>query len=136
MKVKDIMTQGFEFVQSRDTLQYAAQRMKDRDVGALPVFQENSPVGIITDRDIVINAVANGMDPTQAAVGEILEEGVVFCDDETPLWKAAQIMHEHKVRRLLVQDSEHEFAGILSISDFAQLEDTRLIGGLIQALSF
>jgi|SRR5712664_2464893 CBS domain-containing protein len=105
--------------QSRD----AARRMRDENIGALPVVpagENDRVVGMVTDRDIVVRAVAENRLPSNAAVSTVMSEGVYYCFDDDSLEQAAQIMAEHQVRRLPVLNRDQRLVGIVTIADIAR----------------
>src|SRR5215510_9128583 len=102
MKVKDVMTRGAECVGPDDTLQEAARKMKNLDVGPLPVCDNDRLVGMVTDRDIAVRAVAEGQDPRTARVKDILTPDVIYCFEDQDVQDAAGLMKENQVRRLVV----------------------------------
>ena len=122
MKVSDVMTPNPRTVQLSDTIQVVAKIMRDEDTGAVPVVEDGSHVvGMITDRDIVIRAVADGdMDCT---VDDIVTEDVVCVTADTPTAEAAELMAEHQVRRLPVVDEDENLIGIVSLGDLAVKEN-------------
>ena len=120
MQVKDIMTANVECIGPEDTLQDAARKMRDRDVGPLPVCGDDDRlVGMITDRDIVIRAVAEGRDPKATPVREAMTEEIVTCFAEDDVDDAARTMRERQIRRLIVLDADKRLAGIVALGDLA-----------------
>ncbi|MBD3345247.1 MAG: CBS domain-containing protein [Chitinivibrionales bacterium] len=117
--IKDIMTPNAETIQSSQTVKEAASRMKKRDVGILPVCEGNNFVGMITDRDITIRALAEDLNPAATTVGEIMTKNIASCYEDDSLEDAATTMEQYKVRRLLVKNSEGMFTGIISLGDLA-----------------
>jgi CBS domain-containing protein len=122
MLVKHAMTRGAEAIGPGETLQAAARRMRALDVGALVVSEGDRVLGVITDRDVVVRAVADGRDPRQAAVREAMTPQVVTCAEEDQLEAAAMAMQEHAVRRLPVVDEEGRLRGMLSVDDLSQVD--------------
>jgi len=120
MKVSEIMTTPIEEMIDKDTVISAARKMKDLNVGALPVKTgENRLQGIVTDRDIVVRVLAEGKNPESTRISEIMSKGIISCtEDQTPE-EAAAIMADAKVRRLVVVDNEDKVVGILSLGDVA-----------------
>ena len=120
MKVSEIMSTPIEEVMDNDMVIRAAGKMKDLDVGALPVKSEgNRLVGMITDRDIIVRSIAQGKDPASTPVADIMTPGIVSCSvDQTPE-QAAVIMADAKVRRLAVVNPDDSVVGILSLGDLA-----------------
>src|SRR4051812_32266960 len=120
MQVKDVMTRGAECARPDDTLQEAARRMKDLDVGPLPVCGDNDRlVGMLTDRDIVVRAVAEGHDPRTVKVRDAMTEGVSYCFEDDDVAEAARLMREKQIRRLVVLNRDKRLAGIVSLGDLA-----------------
>lgn len=113
-KVKDIMKANPVIITSEQTLQEAAKKMEMLGCGILPVMTNNVLEGIITDRDIVMRAVAMGMDVTRARVGECMTTELHFCNEDDSLEDAAGFMRQHNVSRLLVKDRNGEMRGVLS----------------------
>jgi CBS domain-containing protein len=120
MKVSEIMSTPIEEVMDKDTVTRAARKMRDLDVGVLPVKSEgNVLVGILTDRDIVIRAIAEKSDPENTLVSDIMTSGVFSCPADQTAEEAAAVMADAKVRRLLVVDDENSVVGIISLGDVA-----------------
>jgi CBS domain-containing protein len=136
MKVKDLMTPGPETVGSGDPVKKAAELMEKNNVGVVPVFDEGGrAIGVLTDRDIALRLVAEGKDPQTTKTGDIMSRGVVYCPDDAHASKAAQIMEEKKIRRLLVRDSRGKITGIVSLGDLAQSLSKDKAGKLIREVS-
>ncbi len=117
MQVKDVMTCDVEMVDSDATLVDVAEGMRSLDVGALPVCEDDKIVGIITDRDITIRAVAEGLDPAETLVSEIMTSDIYYCYEDNDISEAAKLMEEQSIRRLLVMDSDNNPVGFLSLGD-------------------
>jgi CBS domain-containing protein len=136
MKVKDLMTPGPETVGSGDPVKKAAELMEKNNVGAVPVFDEGGgAVGVVTDRDIALRLVAGGKDPETTKTADIMSRSVVYCPDDAHASKAAQIMEEKKIRRLLVRDSRGKVTGIVSLGDLAKRLSKDKAGKLIRQVS-
>jgi len=120
MKVSRLMSQSVEQTTADATVMDTAILMKNLDVGLLPVFDRDELVGVITDRDIVCRAVAEGLDPTEVLVRDIMTEEIFSCFDDEDDREAARIMQEHQVHRLLVLDHGHRVLGICSLADIAR----------------
>jgi CBS domain-containing protein len=131
-KVGDIMNTDVETISPDATIEEAAQQMRDGDYGVLPVGDDENLIGIITDRDIAIRAVAEGKD-VDTPVSEVMSEGVVYANEDDSVEEAAQIMSDHQIRRLPVVDSDNKLVGIVSIGDFAvEVSD---LGPVAEAMS-
>jgi CBS domain-containing protein len=113
-KIKDLMACDPEFISGDVTLEEAAEKMSAIDCGVLPVGDEDNVQGIITDRDIVIRALAKGKDPAKETVQTHMTTEVYRCKEGDTLKQAAEQMQKHKVSRLIVQDNSGEATGILS----------------------
>ncbi len=119
MKVSDVMTPDVEVVNPDDTLKTAAQLMADLDSGALPVGENDLLIGVITDRDITIRAVAEGRDPEKTTVRQAMSPDVLYCFGDENVADVSQKMGEWWVRRLPVVNQEKRLVGIVSLGDLA-----------------
>ena len=135
MQVQDVMTGDVTCVGPDTTLQEAAQKMRDLDVGSLPVCDNNRLAGIITDRDIAIRAVAEGCDPSSTQVREAMSEGIEHCFEDDDLKDAQQIMKEKQIRRLPVLDHDKKLVGILALGDIAVIGDEEDVGETLEEIS-
>lgn len=120
MNIREVMTPNPRTVQLSDTLQTAAQIMRDEDTGAVPVIEDGRVVGMITDRDIVIRAIADG--DFECTIDDIVSDDVVCATPEMTTAEAADLMGEHQIRRLPVVDDDENLIGIVSIGDLAVKE--------------
>lgn len=116
MRVKDIMTSSVHSIEASDTIGYAAELMADGDVGALPVLTLGELVGIVTDRDIAVRAVAAGVSP-DAPVTRIMTENVAACSPEDDVETALALMCHEKVRRMPVCNERGRLVGIVGLAD-------------------
>jgi CBS domain-containing protein len=137
MTVKDIMTRHVECVGPTDTLQDAARRMKDLDAGVIPVLGDNHQVvGMLTDRDITIRATADGKDPKSTQVQDVMTEEVVWCFEEDGIERAADLMRDNQIRRLLVMNHAQRLVGIVSLGDLAtETGDEDRAGDVLEVVS-
>ena len=120
MKLSSIMTGGIETIAPHATLAEAAKKMASQDIGSLPVCAERRQVvGIITDRDITVRAVARGMDPNSTRVEEVMTRDVLSCSSEAEVEQACELMEKRQVRRLLVTGHDDTPVGIVSLGDIA-----------------
>ena len=127
MKVSDAMTSDVRVVRPEQSISEAAQMMAECDSGALPVTDGERLIGVVTDRDIAIRAVARAMSP-HTAVGDIMSREVLYCYEDEELEHVAQNMGDLQVRRLPVMNRDKRLVGIISLGDVAQKEDTRTTG--------
>lgn len=122
MKVSDVMTPNPRTVQLSDSIQRAAQIMRDEDTGAVPVVEDGSHVvGMITDRDIVIRAVADG--DFDCTIDDIVSDDVICAKPDMSTGEAEDLMSEHQIRRLPVVDADENLVGIVSLGDLAVKEN-------------
>jgi CBS domain-containing protein len=136
MKVREIMTEAVELVDPDTVLRDAAQQMRDANTGFLPVGVDDRLVGTITDRDIAVRAVADGLDPKVARVREAMSKTLVYCFEEQDTSEAATLMAEHKIRRLPVLNSAKRLVGIISLGDLAVgTGDDDVVGQTVQDIS-
>src|SRR4051794_28840839 len=108
MWVREIMTRDVECASPDDTLQKAARKMKELDVGPMPICDHDRVVGMLTDRDITIRAVAEGRDPRSTRVRDVMTQNVVSCYEDDAVEEAARLMQERQIRRLLVLDRRRQ----------------------------
>lgn len=123
MILRDIMTEHVESIPSETSIRNAAEKMASLDVGAVPVVENDQPVGFITDRDITIRAVAEGLDPETPSVRDIMTPGVESLYEDQDVEDAAMLMEKQKIRRVLVVDREGQPVGIVSLGDLAVRSD-------------
>jgi len=135
MKVRELMTQQVEFVKADTTIQETAEKMKELDVGALPVVIADETVGIITDRDIVVRAIAHGLDPEKSHVSDALTEGIEFCNAGDDIKDVARLMEKKQIRRVVVKDDQGNVSGIVSLGDLAIRVSHELSGEVIDQVS-
>lgn len=131
---RDIMTEGCRCVGEHDTVAEAARVMRDERVGSLPICGDDRRLkGMITDRDIVVGAVAEGADPGATEVTRIATGGIVYVDAESDAREVKEIMARNKVRRVPVIE-DRELVGIVSVSDFAATLGAQDAGELLGAI--
>lgn len=136
MKVSEVMTKGVECIPPDDTVQEAARKMREFDVGAIPVCENNRLGGMITDRDIAVRCVAEGCDPKTTKVKEVRTPGTVYCFEDQNIEEAAGMMRERKIRRLVVLDRNKRLVGIVSLGDLAvQTHDEHLTSETLERVS-
>ena len=132
MKVRDIMTTKVESLKPTTVLRTAARKMSELNIGSMPVVDDNGKLlGIITDRDISVYAIAMGRNPQDTEVQKIMSKDVATCLADQELSDAASIMEQRHVRRLAVMDND-ELSGFLSVDDLAQVS-SELAGAVLEA---
>jgi CBS domain-containing protein len=136
VQIKEVMTPNVKCTEPTATLRHAAQRMRDLDVGLLPVCENDRLAGMITDRDITVRAVAAGLDPVEARVRDIMTPKVIYCLEDDDVSEAARLMRENQVRRIVVLNDQKRLTGILSLGDLAvDVGDDMLAGHTLEAVS-
>jgi CBS domain-containing protein len=136
MQVKDVMTRGAEVVRPDATLQEAANKMKSLDIGPLPVCDGDKVVGMLTDRDITVRATAEGLDPKQTRVREVMSKELITCLEDQDVKEAAELMQSKQIRRVPVLNRDKRLVGMLSLGDLAQrIQDSKLAGKTLEEVS-
>ena len=136
MKIRDAMTYEVETIGPEDTVSYAAARMKEMDVGLLPVAKEGRAIGVVTDRDIALRCCGEGSDPRATRVREIMTTEIIQCRDTQELAEAVRLMENKKVRRLVVTNDEGRIAGLLSVDDLAtRMHDPTVFSRVLRGMS-
>ncbi len=120
MQIAEIMSSKIEWIGPDASLEEAARKMRDLNVGSLTVMQDGELVGMITDRDICCRAVADGRSPRTAKVREIMSGDVATCFSDQEIADAAQLMEQRHVRRLAVLNRQRRAVGLLSVDDLAR----------------
>ena len=132
MKVQEIMSTKVQTIKPTSSLRAAARTFSELNVGVLPVVDEGKLVGIITDRDVSVYAIAIGREPQSTDVKVVMNKEVFTCNADQSLAEAAEIMEQHNIRRLAVVNGSEEVVGILTVDDIAQVSH-ELAGGVLEA---
>jgi CBS domain-containing protein len=136
MQVKDVMTKGAEVVRPDATLQEAANKMRSLDVGPLPVSDGDKLVGMLTDRDITVRATAEGLDPKQTRVREVMSKELITIVEDQDVEEAAKLMQSKQIRRIPVLSRDKRLVGMLSLGDLAQrTQNSKLAGKTLEEVS-
>ena len=137
MQVCEVMTPHVECIAPGASLLEAARKMKKLDVGPLPVCGDNDRlVGMLTDRDIVVRAIADDRDLEETKVQDIMTPHVEYCFDDQDVAHAARLMRDKQIRRLVVLNHDRRLVGILSLGDLAvEAGDDRLAGDALEGIS-
>lgn len=118
MRISDICSRNVVCIAADLTLRKAAELMQKQQVGALVVTNaQRNPTGIVTDRDLVINAMASGKDPETWRVADVMNRTVVTCREDHELFDAIEFMHQRGIRRLPVVDAQYALVGIVTSDD-------------------
>jgi CBS domain-containing protein len=135
MKLNEIMTKLVETVAPDTPIQEAANRMRSLDVGVLPVFKGDRLVGMLTDRDLTVRAIAEGKDPKTTTVQEAMTADVAYCFEDQDVEEAGRIMKENQIRRLPVLNRDKLLVGIVSLGDLATRADEKRAGETLEKVS-
>ena len=137
MKIADVMTPNPEWIRPETTLEDAACKMCDLDTGFLPVGDGKRLLGIITDRDITIRAVAEGLDTATAHVEDVMTPTVIYCYEDQNVEKAADLMAEKQVRRLIILNRDKKLTGVVSLGDVCvRCGDHEMAGDVLEDISY
>ena len=132
--VNEIMHRDVRRINADMSLVDAARKMRDLDVGCLPVYEDDELVGIITDRDVACRAIAEAREPAATMVRDVMSRDVTFCFDDQLAVDAAHIMQQKKVRRLPVFDRDNHVVGILTLSDLS-INTPELTGQVVRSVT-
>ena len=131
---KDLMTSPAECLAPDETILTAARMLSKYDVGSMPIVDGDDLVGVVTDLDIVINAVAKGLDPKETPISTIASTNVVTVEASAPASEVASLMAEHQVRRLPVVDGG-KVVGMVAQADVARDLDDGTTGEVVEEIS-
>ena len=135
MKVKDVMHNGTTCVEPSTLVSEIAKRMRESDVGAIPVKADSRLVGIVTDRDIICRAFADSGNPAKMTAQDVMTKDVVCCSPDDDIVVAIETMEARRVRRLPVTDSHKTMIGMLSLGDISHKVGKELSGEMLRAVS-
>jgi CBS domain-containing protein len=136
MKLSEIMTHNVEIIHPNDTLQTAARKMRDRNIGFLPVYDAGELVGVLTDRDIIVRALTKGLDPKSTLTRDLITSPAIFCFEDQSIDDATDLMHDNQVRRIVIlKRGNRELAGVISLGDLAVNVDDKISGDVLQSIS-
>jgi CBS domain-containing protein len=131
MQVSEIMHRGVSTVQIHDSLKKVAALMKKEDIGAVPVFKNERPVGFVTDRDIVISCIAEGYSPDEP-ISHAMRREIISIHETDDLQIASKLMRENQISRLLVVDQGERPVGMISLHDLTRnTEDNQLKASVV-----
>jgi len=134
MQVRDVMTREVRLVRPSNTIEQAAAAMAELDIGLLPVTDDQRLVGMISDRDIAVRAVAAGLGP-DTSVAKVMTADVKYCFDDEDAEEVAENMGDIQVRRLPVVDREKRLVGIISLGDIACTHESPAVGHALSGIS-
>lgn len=128
MLVKNVMRRDAQWVGPDATVKDIALKMRDLDIGSLPVGENDRLVGMVTDRDIALRCCADGGDPATLTAREVMTEGITWCFDDQEIQEAVHLMESNHIRRLPVLNRDKRMIGFLSADDLAA-KASRALGG-------
>src|SRR5438045_5503836 len=126
MKVKTATHKGVTWVEPTTSIEQLARLMREHDIGAIPIGENDRLVGMVTDRDVVCRCIAAGLDPKTTTARDVMTEGIIFCIDKQELDDAARIIETKKVRRLPVINGNKRMTGMLSLGDVSNASPRQL----------
>jgi len=132
--IRDVMTRDVRVENPDDTIQHAASRMMELDTGALPVGENDRLVGMITDRDIAVRAVAKGRG-CETKVRDVMTAEIKYCYDDEPVTHVAENMADLQVRRLPVVNREKRLVGIVALGDLAHEAEPETAADSLRGIS-
>jgi len=135
MKVKSSMHKGAHWASPDTPVTALAQMMRDQDIGAIPVGENDRLIGMVTDRDIALRAVADGKDISRLTARNVMTKGIAWCRDTDDVSQALQIMGSKQIRRLPVIDKNKRMVGILSLGDLAHTASQRVAADAAKVVS-
>jgi CBS domain-containing protein len=136
MKVKDVMHKGVEWVGPETPVAELAKLMKSKDVGSIPIGENDKLIGMVTDRDIVCKGLAkDGFDAGTATARDVMSKGIHCCREDDDLAKAIRHMEELKIRRLPVINKGMRMVGILSVGDVGRSAPIELVSEYVKGVS-
>ena len=136
MRISEIMTRDPQVLPSDSVLRDAAAKMRELDIGMLPISKDDRLVGMLTDRDITVRATAEGRDPSKTKVSEVMTPEVLYCFDDQEVSEAAKIMQDKQIRRLPILNREKRLVGIVSLGDVAvQSNEQKTVSNTIKEVS-
>ena len=134
-KIKELMSQDVRVISPDETIREAAQQMLRGNFGMMPVGENDRLIGSISDRDIVIRAVAGGKD-TDTKVREVMSEGIYWAYEDDSVAEVAKLMSERQIRRLPIVNADKRLVGIVALGDFAvDSEDIAVAGDALAEIS-
>ena len=119
MKIADVMTTNVEMIGPDAKLPEIARRMRDEDIGILPIADDDHMLGVVTDRDIVTRGLADGRDPNSISARDVMSDGVLYCFADQSTSEVLDNLADVHVRRLPVVDRDKRLVGIVSLGDLA-----------------
>ena len=134
-QIKDIMSRDYKWMAPDSPIAQVAQEMRDRDCGFMPLAENDKMIGMITDRDITLRAVAEGKNPQECKARDVMTPKTYYCYDDQSVKEVCDNMGEIQVRRLPVVNRDKRLVGIVSLGDIAQAADRQNVGQTEQQIT-
>jgi CBS domain-containing protein len=135
MKVREAMHQGVTWESPDCSVRDLARKMRDEGIGSIPIGENDRLIGMVTDRDIAIKALADGKDVSAMTARDVLTGPILYCRADEDVDDAARLMETHQVRRLPVIDENKRMVGMLSLGDIASCATRELTGEVTQMVA-
>ncbi|WEX79196.1 CBS domain-containing protein [Sinorhizobium numidicum] len=135
MRTEEAMHPGVRWIGPETDLRTIARIMKDEDIGALPVGENDRLIGMVTDRDIALRALANGHDVSSLTARDVMTHEIVYCRTSESVEDAIHLMESKMIRRLPVINDDKRMVGMLSLGDISHCTSRELTGELVQAVT-
>lgn len=133
--VRQAMHEGADWCPPTASVRELSKLMREKDIGAIPIGENDRLIGMVTDRDIACRAFEDGKDISSLTARDVMSEGILYCKDDQSLEAAIKMMDEKKIRRLPVIDSNKRMVGMLTLGDLSQAAPRELAGELASAVS-
>jgi CBS domain-containing protein len=135
MKISEVMTPFAKCIGPESTLVEAARQMRELDIGALPICENDRLAGMVTDRDLALRGIGEGLDPTLTPVRTVMSAGIVYVFEDQDVGEAARLMEVKQIRRLAVLNRDKRLVGIVSLGDLAVDASPALSGEALREIS-
>lgn len=135
MKVNAAMHRGVEWCAPDTPIMEIARLFREKDIGAIPIGENDRLVGMLTDRDIVCRGLAEGRDMASMTAGDVMTRDIVYCWEDDDIEDAVHLMEEHRVRRVPVLNSDKRMTGMLSMGDISHAANPELCREFLGAVA-
>ena len=135
MEISKVMTRDVTFVRPNTQIPEIARRMRDEEIGSMPVSENDRLIGMVTDRDIVVRAVAEGLDVREATARDVMSPKILYCFEDATLETVLRNMGENQVRRLPVVNHDKRLVGVVSLGDLSKAAEKAAAGGALKEIS-
>jgi CBS domain-containing protein len=135
MKVKEAMHKGVEWVSPDTPVKTLASKMREYDIGVIPIGENDRLIGMVTDRDIAVRGLPDGRDLSELTARDVMTAEVIYCRETDDIDDAVQVMEDRRVRRLPVLDANKRMVGMLSLGDVSHAASQKIAAELTKAVS-